>query len=70
MKKLFLFLILPIQLHVVAQEINLPDNFIETSIPKSESKEWYSLNGAGYYQIVEISKGKLITKKSTNTYNP
>ncbi|WP_435525232.1 hypothetical protein [Chryseobacterium indoltheticum] len=70
MKKLFLFLIIPIKLYVAAQEINPPKNFIETPIPKSESKEWYSLNSAGYYQIVKINKGKLVTEKTTDTYDP
>lgn len=70
MKKLFLFLIIPIQLYVVAQKINPPENFIETPIPKTESKEWYSLNSADYYQIVKINKGKLVTEKTTDTRDP
>lgn len=66
MKKLFLFLVISVQFFVLAQEIKLPDNFIETSIPKIESKEWYSLNNAGYYQIVKINKGKLLTQKDSD----
>ncbi|MCU7612872.1 hypothetical protein N0B16_00300 [Chryseobacterium sp. GMJ5] len=47
-----------------AQEIKIPNNFIEDSIPKVESKEWFALNHSNDCYVVKKDSNRLIVEKT------
>lgn len=51
--------------YCTGQEIKIPENFIEHSIPKVESSEWFVLNNSKDCYAVKKDNGRLIVEKTS-----
>lgn len=64
-KKLLIVVVLYFCLYCTGQEIKIPENFTEHSIPKVESPEWFVLNHSKDCYAVKKDNGKLIVEKTS-----
>lgn len=64
-KKLFIVIVLYFCLYCTGQEIKIPENFIEHSIPKAESQERSVLNHSQDCYAVRKDNGRLIVEKTS-----
>ncbi len=64
MKKIFVFILFCISFYFLkAQVPKIPDNFIETPIPKIYSNEWYKLNYSRESYPIKKDKDELIIEE-------
>ena len=64
-KKRLIIIILCFYFYCRGQEIKVPENFIEHSIPKVESQEWFVLNHSKDCYAVKKDSGRLIVEKTS-----
>ena len=64
-KKLLILSLLYFCFYCRGQEIKIPDNFSEYSIPKVESKEWFTLNHSKDCYAVKKENNRLIIEKTS-----
>lgn len=64
-KELLILFLLNFSFYCTGQEIKIPENFTEHSIPKVESKEWFVLVNAKDCYAVKKDNGRLIVEKTS-----
>ncbi|PWN67680.1 hypothetical protein [Chryseobacterium oncorhynchi] len=64
-KKLLILSLLYFCFYCIGQEIKIPDNFSEHSIPKVESKEWFALIQSKDCYAVKKENNRLIIEKTS-----
>ncbi len=64
-KELLILFILNFSFYCTGQEIKIPENFIEHSIPKVESPEWFVLIHSKDCYAVKKDNGRLIVEKTS-----
>lgn len=64
-KRLLLLFTLYFCSYSTGQEIKIPDNFSEYSIPKVESEEWFVLNQSKDCYAVKKENNRLIVEKTS-----
>ncbi|WP_160138055.1 hypothetical protein [Chryseobacterium sp. c4a] len=64
-KKMIILFVLCFCFYCAGQEIKIPDNFMESAIPKVESKEWYGLINSKDSYAVKKENNKLVVEKNS-----